>query len=307
MDFNEKLLEIPPFWSNDRVFFFKYMSASTGKIVLENSTLRWSTPGMLNDPYDVQFDLNIAVNQKLVRELQLEKMWKVFTGKTGGRQLNKLGLFIRETGRRLPKMSKREFRREFSSAIDEGYDRMATVLPSVQEDVRKTMARTKILCLTEDPANTAMWTHYADQQKGVVLVFRSIPSLDSCFGMAEPIRYTDKLPVLLDEEGLSDIGAGLASIDAREQIQKLVFTKGLNWRYEKEWRICAGDGRFKDDPHEDIKFHKEELAGVICGLSISPEDRKDIIGLSKNYPSAELFQARRSSTSFDHEIVPSTA
>jgi hypothetical protein len=39
---------------------FKYVSREVGKLVLANRTLRWSTPGTLNDPYDMQFDLQLC-------------------------------------------------------------------------------------------------------------------------------------------------------------------------------------------------------------------------------------------------------
>ena len=62
-------------WKNDREFFFKYMSRDTGRIVLENRTLRWSTPGTLNDPYDVQFDLQFDIKRDVVKQTTLDKMW----------------------------------------------------------------------------------------------------------------------------------------------------------------------------------------------------------------------------------------
>jgi hypothetical protein len=60
MNFDGKLPEIPPNWNNDRLHFFKYMNFETAKIVLENRTLRWTTPRTLNDLYDVQIDLRLG-------------------------------------------------------------------------------------------------------------------------------------------------------------------------------------------------------------------------------------------------------
>ena len=38
---------------------YKYVTVNTAKIVLETGKLRWSSPFMFNDPFDVQFDLHV--------------------------------------------------------------------------------------------------------------------------------------------------------------------------------------------------------------------------------------------------------
>ncbi len=60
--------------------FYKYMSFNTAKIVLENQTLRWTTPATLNDPYDIQIDLRVDFNREKVMEDALEKIWMTYTG-----------------------------------------------------------------------------------------------------------------------------------------------------------------------------------------------------------------------------------
>lgn len=64
--------------------FYKYMTYSTANIVLENQTLRWSTPATLNDPYDIQFDLRINFDRDKVLHHALDKLWKAFTGELTG-------------------------------------------------------------------------------------------------------------------------------------------------------------------------------------------------------------------------------
>lgn len=308
MDFDEKLQTTPAGWKNDRALFFKYMTADTAKIVLRNRTLRWSGPALLNDPYDIQFDLRFDIDRKRVRSLQIEKMWRVFSGEVPDKNLNAVGKLMKEAGRLTGKqMSKRQFIREFAPAIDEGYDRVVAKLPETQREVQKHMSRSKILCLTEDPVNTVMWTHYAAGHTGAVLVFRSIPMLDSCFGMAEPISYKEDLPKLLSEEEMSDLGAGLWRIDVEEQIRKLVFTKGAAWLYEKEWRIFSGDGREPDAGFEDIPFHELELSGVVFGIKTSPEDRAELSELTAAYSNAVVHTVRKSTDGFNHVIVPQIA
>lgn len=42
---------------HDRTSFFKYMTAEVAALVLKNRTLRWSSPVLFNDPFDVPREL----------------------------------------------------------------------------------------------------------------------------------------------------------------------------------------------------------------------------------------------------------
>jgi hypothetical protein len=63
---------------NEYKLFYKYMGAETAHIVLTNQTPRWSTPGTLNDPYDMQFDLRYDIDRNIVRRMALEKLWEAY-------------------------------------------------------------------------------------------------------------------------------------------------------------------------------------------------------------------------------------
>lgn len=194
MNFDELLPSVPTSWNNRRVHFFKYMSFSTAKAVLTNGTLRWSTPGTLNDPYDIQFDLAITADRAKLKEASLAKLWEVYKGERDVGKGNILGALVRTMGLRVPDLSRDEFEREFGQGFEEGFDRMMASLPGINADVRRLMADSKILCLTTDPINTSMWAHYGELNRGAVLRFRSIAAFSSPFGMAKPVEYVDELP-----------------------------------------------------------------------------------------------------------------
>ena len=77
MDFDAKLPEIPSHWNNDRLHFFKYMPVSTAKIVLRNRTLRWSTSQVLNDPFDMRFQMAVNCNADALRSSVIDNLWQV--------------------------------------------------------------------------------------------------------------------------------------------------------------------------------------------------------------------------------------
>jgi hypothetical protein len=51
------------------------MSFETARIVLASGRLRWTTPPLLNDPYDLSFDLLVDGDPNTVCDLALDLLW----------------------------------------------------------------------------------------------------------------------------------------------------------------------------------------------------------------------------------------
>jgi hypothetical protein len=130
MNFDKKLVTKRNNCNNDRLFFFKYCTANVAKLVLQNRTLRWSTPATLNDPFDVQFDMEIKVTKAELKEPSLERLWSVYLGEIAPNPANQLGGVIRYLSTHSKKLSKARFFEEFGPAFDEGYERSVAVLPT---------------------------------------------------------------------------------------------------------------------------------------------------------------------------------
>jgi hypothetical protein len=284
---------------------YKYMSRDTGRIVLENRTLRWSTPRSLNDPYDVQFDLQVDMDRDAVRAAALAKMWDAFYGEGDFVPGNQFGVVIQVLRKIFPKLPREEFDREFGEAIDEGLSRLERALPEIQSDIRRIMANSKLLCLTESPDNKLMWAHYAEQNQGLVLGFRSVPELNSPYQQARPVEYLEDVPHLVNNEFLADMAAGLVSLDTKTVVDRLIYTKSSDWAYEREHRIDAGAGRDVDAPFEDVPFNAPELGVIVVGCQMPDADRANITAVARQrFPHAELLQAQPAKHRFEFEIVP---
>ncbi|REE17750.1 hypothetical protein B0G71_0715 [Paraburkholderia sp. BL27I4N3] len=293
-----------PIDNEENLVFYKYMSAATAHAVLGNQTLRWSTPGTLNDPYDMQFDLRYEVDRDVVRRLALNKLWEAYCGAPVAVG-NILGLLIQALRVQVPNMQRAEFETEHAKAIFDGLDRLEAALPRLNADVRGHLATSKILCLTETPDNSVMWTHYADTHRGVVIRLRDYPELDSPYRTAKPVKYVAEAPHLVDAEFLADMLSGRTSFDTNALLERLVYTKSADWAYEREWRIYSGNGRNKAAAHEDLRFGSFELDAVLFGLNTSDESRSSLTQLvRKLYPHAELLCAKRNPDAFGMIFTP---
>lgn len=98
---------------------FKYVTPDAARKILENGSLRWSTPATLNDPFDMQFAYQLRINRRVAREMALNKVLQHFHGELLDRPLNQLGHMIRRYRQYWPAMSQEEISRLFGDVIDE--------------------------------------------------------------------------------------------------------------------------------------------------------------------------------------------
>lgn len=283
--------------------FYKYMSYKTASIVLENQTLRWSTPATLNDPYDIQFDLRISFNRDKVLRDALSKLWKLFTKELTGHPENPMTEVIQILRPFLQNIPKAHFMSKMEEGIKKSFSAMDENIHKVYLETREQLSTTKILCLTDSPTNQLMWAYYADSNKGVVFRFQDEPGADSPYCTAKQMSYLLDIPLLFEEDELSDFLSGLITFDEKKRINALIYTKSEAWKHENEWRIFAGDGREKNAPYEDIKFGKKELTGVVFGCRM-PSDQKAALSqkIGHLYPHVEILQATPADHSFQLEL-----
>lgn len=272
--------------------FFKYQSRATARIVLESVKLRWSTPATLNDPFDIQFDLATDVDENAVHAMALEKLWRCYIGELEPKPFpgNSMYLVMQLLRQASSKIDRDEFVQFMAPAIRETIALGNEKIPAALAEARQLMSTCKILCLSDTPTNLLLWSHYAEAHQGAALVFAPIEN--SPYTLAEPVNYVADVPRLFDEELLSDIFAGLRTIDTEASLRNMAFTKSKHWEHEREWRVFAGDGRNKNAPYEDVPFGANELAGIVLGARMPLEDRTQLARLAKSVnPAARIYGA----------------
>jgi hypothetical protein len=288
----------PPNWTHDRPHFFKYVTRSTARAILSNHTLRYSSPASFNDPFDLQFDLHIDVDIGIVRSRIVDSLWNILCGNAPFAAENEFGQLIAATKEEFPKLSRDEFGTSFGEAISESFERGFRLLRELHACTRQEMIASKVLCLSEVKDNILMWSHYAEDHQGLVLQLRCIPELDSAWGIAKPVRYSERMPRLYDEDEFVKLLTGQLTLPEPTVTQKLVYTKAIDWAYEKEWRIWAGKGR-SPAAYEDWPFDPRELEAVYLGCRMSTEDRTEFKSiLTQQYPLAQVIQAEKASHEF---------
>jgi len=274
---------------NDKEYFYKYYSPHSSKLVLANSSRKWSNPAEFNDPFDNQFDLNLHEDkQKMVIDLFNRGKEIIFNNAPFPKLIQpQLKAFIEIIklalkGATLTPELNKKFEEEIMKGAEEGVERAIAIFQELIQKFRSALQNTLIFCLTENNDNLLMWAHYARDHTGTVIKFLSIPGGNSPLPLAQKVKYSKEMP-RLDPFELSE------GLTAEYVMNIFTLTKSIDWAYEQEWRIVSPPGT-QNVSSGFFPFDPEELGAVYLGCKITEDDKKEIIETtSRKYPKAEIY------------------
>jgi hypothetical protein len=285
---------------HDRTSFFKYVSAEVAKIIILNKTLRWSSPLLFNDPFDVVRELAVGIKPSEMQECIIDSLIDIVENEEELPSGLIPGLrFILETIRKSGSNDLKEKVIETFCNCKDDLINESQGLDELKRMWEATIPEFRILCLSARNDNAPMWNHYADKYKGVVLEFACREDLDSAWLIAKPVQYPQGRPSLLGK-----IGWGrLLILNQKEGIRYLFhessYTKTPDWSYEQEWRVVSFKRKGEQGEYSDYTFHPKELAAIYLGPNISQEDQEDIKGrLNQDLSHVELFSGKISGGSY---------
>lgn len=133
---------------------------------------------------------------------------------------------------------------------------------------KKRIEKFGICCFSEKYDENLMWSHYSDSHRGIVIKFdmekldKSIYYDNELVSMTviDSVNYLNSFPLIKLSSDLQK---------AADSIKKILFTKSLKWKYEKEVRILStqiGRNYFDIDCIEEI----------ILGLNILRKDEEKL-------------------------------
>lgn len=122
------------------------------------------------------------------------------------------------------------------------------------------MQRAGLFCLTENPKNILMWSHYASNHEGMALQFKVSNDIRSML-YALKIHYSKEYPKW-------------SVTDYDNMVEEILLRKSTDWAYEEEWRILRIGGKGTFQP-----FKPETLSGVIFGCRVDEGFKKDVLAI----------------------------
>jgi hypothetical protein len=214
--------------------FFKYrhFDAELHWIDWVKGDIYASSPKSFNDPFDCMLTLSSYENNKIIN---LNILY----------HLDKHGELTCADRKKLlssdkPYETLEEIRNNYSNLSDESnIEKVKTDMEIYKKSaVDKYKDHLRVLCLSEKNDSILMWSHYADNHKGLCIeyVFDEHPDIvESLY----PVVYTDKRPML-----------SKSNIESNKEPMHTILCKSPDWSYEKEWRYIA-----IKQPYDDTPFH----------------------------------------------------
>jgi hypothetical protein len=126
-----------------------------------------------------------------------------------------------------------------------------------------------ILSLAEDAKNILMWSHYAEDHKGICIEFErnEVNGLGDS-GKTKKVNYTKNYPSLSSKTLLS-------KKDTESSLMRVLYTKSESWGYEQEWRMFMPKGN-------TVYSVPGRVKSIIFGARASNMDIDTIEKLIKN-------------------------
>lgn len=211
----------------NKLYKFRDFSGNTDKIIL-NSEFYFASPKKFNDP----FDCNLSYRQNYTQEEILAR-YEYLTSRlsfTKDQFIKKYGLNLEEFLNKYPKLND------------------------------KLVSQSGILSLSKSSKNITMWSHYANEHKGLAFELHVDEDYDFFHGYGI-VEYKEKYD-LLSYTNLTN-----------EDYTKLFLTKYTDWEYEEEIRVI-------DYNKNGIrKFNKKALKTIYFGYRADETNIKKTIQL----------------------------
>lgn len=268
-----------PFQRHEHEWFYKYTNAKVAKIALVNRTLRWSSPVLFNDPFDVPRELPIGFQEVEFQAALANEVARILENQeivepSAHPKLYALVQQLRRSGSenigKLIAYGLRRFANENAITHKGLFDEICEYWESLRPQLR-------ILCLSEVNDSMSMWYHYADKYKGVVLGLKCIDEIDSPWLIAQPVKYQDAPPFFLTKEAFVRSITGQQPLDYKKNFIDHLYIKTTDWEYEKEWRVATVARPGELGHCSDYPIHPRNFGAIYLGQDISEEDETDIL------------------------------
>lgn len=146
----------------------------------------------------------------------------------------------------------------------------ATFLSLVKQQ-NENMKNIKASCFSISYNNILMWSHYANNHKGICIGYLT---LDKPFSDALKVNYYNTTPIIDIKKYFSN-GKFKGGKINKDEFRKPILSKYNDWSYEKEWRLL------KDDEHDFYFYHPNSIKTVYFGCKVSQGDIDSIYNILK--------------------------
>lgn len=207
---------VPP----KRLYKYRSFTVNTLRMLGEGEAY-FALPAQFNDPFDCSPTVRNDVETS-----ELEQLWRYLTQEVKSKEQARARL-----------QYYRHMAEEYGQYDDsgEGAARYKNLLiDDVDDHIKRHYAGRGVLSLAARWDNPLMWSHYADEHRGICIEF---DTRDHRCERLEPVAYGSTRYLLVSDLCAWHLGK---SRDAEDKIgRQFLFAKARQWRHEREWRAIS--------------------------------------------------------------------
>jgi len=175
------------------------------------------------------------------------------------------------------------FHRARAAELRASEDALRAAIDKMSDMELEIVKRYRVFCLTTKPTNILMWSHYAENHKGVCIEF----SCDNfVFSGAYKVEYADRYPIY----DFTD--------DTDDRILLPLISKSQSWAYEDEYRLIAQErsvalaySLMTDNNY--LALPKGSIRSVILGCSAPDDIKAAVADIVARYKSGVVTRSLR--------------
>ena len=127
-----------------------------------------------------------------------------------------------------------------------------------------------VCCFSETNLSMLMWSHYADNHKGVCIEFE-FPENSLEKSELSQVNYSNEFPKFTFDDY-----RGFSKQDVQNKIRQLITVKAKDWEYEKEWRLIH-------DEKNTLYPKTLKIKSVLLSVRGDQKVKNEIFGLLKGH------------------------
>jgi hypothetical protein len=238
--------------------YYKYTSITTAKLILQNLSLRWSSPTLFNDIEECQF---VPFTKKQHQKAH-EKYIEILTQYAKGHDLN----LDYDRFSYITKMLISAFKlsiEQGSFNTEDFVEIMLGITSNPEEEYRNYINTAlikvfRILCVTNTYDNNLMWAHYGEQNYGCIVELDSV-FIDKPRGLKDgAVNYHENLEP--SSNPLDMLLYGETEKVRNSMIRDVIFSKRTNWEYENEYRFMFAENFGSITSETDMQTRKTKIS-----------------------------------------------
>ncbi|MDR6114119.1 MULTISPECIES: DUF2971 domain-containing protein [Sphingomonas] len=255
----------------DKLYKYRPFHINSLRSVIQAEVF-YAKPKTFNDPLDCDPTIEIDISRPHLENLLYQMLLRTRSEKEAEGDISRLRYYSTEYG---------DYRKDETV---ESY--LKTIVANkIKDELDDELGNEGVLALSSTWASALMWSHYADEHKGICIEY---DTRDQDHPRLAPVNYRAPRAVKT-----SDLWLWKAKGDnfARQRVFDTYFySKSSEWKYEKEWRDVSDKSGVRGVPFR--------ITAILFGLRCDPSIITSFVRLLSDHPKIKLWQMLPKDDSF---------